>query len=301
MTPPRADGRRVGSVLRGRPRLFIDAQHGLANRMRTIASADSIARRTGRDLVVIWRPDHHCACRMSDLFDFAGPVIADHRADWCRAQAEAVYNYMEVEPGARFRAPILADTDRVPGDIYIRSAYTLNSPHRRHEDEQIFLRSLVPVQPVLDFMAQVAQPSRLAVHIRMSGGPGYDHLSYEAPANWPAHRHEELMSWRRKSQADRFMARVDTLLEAGRADTIFLAADLLETYTRFTERYGDRMRALRRDLNDRSRRQLQYALADMLLLTAAEHFLASTWSSFSDMAQRLRTPTRPTEHSGLDF
>ena len=47
--------------------------------------------------------------------------------------------------------------------------------------------------------------------------------------------------------------------------------------------------------------QLQYALADMILLTATDRFLASTWSSFSDITARLMRPERPYEKSGIDF
>ncbi len=95
--------------------------------------------------------------------------------------------------------------------------------------------------------------------------------------------------------------RLDQLIAAGRAETIFLAADLPETYAQFAERYGDRLAWLPRDQFDRSARQLQYALADLLLLTAADLLLASTWSSFSEVAQRLARPGRPINHSGRDF
>ena len=95
-----------------RPRLFIDAQHGLCNRLRAIASAASIAQRTGHELIVIWRPDHHCACRISDLIDYTGPVIESAEAELFRAAAPVSYNYMEVEPGAWFQQPILPDAPR---------------------------------------------------------------------------------------------------------------------------------------------------------------------------------------------
>jgi hypothetical protein len=97
------------------------------------------------------------------------------------------------------------------------------------------------------------------------------------------------------------MTRIDQLIDAGEARTIFLAADLPETYTTLSERYGDRLTVLLRDRFDRSAAQLQYALADLLLLTTANHFLASTWSSFSDLAQRLARPNRRFERSGTDF
>ncbi|WP_212525601.1 hypothetical protein [Actibacterium sp. MT2.3-13A] len=290
------------TYLSRRPRLFIDVQHGLCNRLRAMASAASIAARTGRELVVIWRPDHHCAARLSDLLAYDGPVIEDGTAELCRRHAAAVWNYMEIEPGSCFQAPILAGDDQHDGqDVYIRSAYTLNSPHRRLADEQRFLRALRPTGPVLELVAGVRHPNRVAAHVRMGTGPAHDHLSYESPENWPAHRHAELTAWRQKSHARHFMTRIDALIAEGRAETIFLAADLPETYTQFAERYGARLAFLPRDRFDRSVRQLQYALADLLLLTAADLFLASSWSSFSELAQRLARPGRPFEQSGRDF
>ena len=60
-----------------RARLFVDVQHGLGNRLRAMASAAVIAEATGRDLHLIWSPDHHCEARISDVLDYDGPVIED--------------------------------------------------------------------------------------------------------------------------------------------------------------------------------------------------------------------------------
>ncbi len=282
-----------------RPRLFIDAQHGLANRMRAIASAASIAARCDHELCVIWRRDDHCGARMRDLFDYPGAVIEDAAADLCRARAARVYNYMEIEPGARHGAQVQPDPRG--GDTYVRSAYTLRSPWRRDADERAFLHGLRPAAPVRALVAQVPVPSAITAHVRMATGDDHDHRPGEGPQHWPEHRHREILDWRAKSHSSRFIARIDALAAEGKADTIFLAADLPETYALFADRYPGRLRMLPRDLFDRSELQLQYALADLLLLTATHRFLASTWSSFSDMAQRLMRERRAIERSGLEF
>lgn len=289
-------------VFGGRSRLFIDVQHGLANRMRAMASAASIAKRTGRELVVVWRADHHCECSMSELFDYDGAVIDSAVAELCRKQSQRRFNYMEIEAGARYGQPIILDDPVDPApDVYVRSAYTLNSPHRFVEDEQAFLLSLRPAAAVRELVASVPHPNRVAAHVRSAGGPAVEQVSFEASHNWPAHRHAELTAWRKLSQAERFIARIDALRDQGQADTIFLASDQPEVYRQFARRYGSDLRQLKRTLFDRSSRQLQYALADMLLLTAADFFLASTWSSFSDMVQRLARHGRRFERSGIDF
>ncbi|WP_299421893.1 hypothetical protein [uncultured Shimia sp.] len=284
-----------------KPRLFIDAQHGLANRLRAIASAYSIAKQADYELVIVWRPDHHCGCHMSDLFEYPGIVISDGFADLYRGHAHRFFNYMEVEEGARFQAPIFIQPEFESGDIYVRSAYTLNSPLRRFDDEQRFLKGLVPSRSILELIGQVDHPSDVSVHIRMATGPQFDHLPHESPENWPEGRHEELIKWRADSHSSRFFKRIDALIEENNADTIFLAADLEETYKLFENRYGKRTRYLPRDLFDRSDRQLQYALADALLLTKTKRFLGSTGSSFSDIVARLIDGKCPVEQSGVDF
>ncbi|PRY20242.1 hypothetical protein CLV78_11427 [Aliiruegeria haliotis] len=289
--------------LTGQPFLFIDAQHGLCNRLRAMASAASIAEATGRELVVIWRPDHHCDCLIHDLLDYRGLVVSEDKpADVFREGAWRVYNYMEIEPGAAFQAPILADDDAEPGgDVYIRSAYTLNSPYQDFSVEDRFLDDLVAAEPVMELVNRVRHPSSVAAHIRTATGPAFDHLSFEAPGNWPPERHQELVECRQKSDAERFVQRLDTLVAEGQADSIFLAADLPSTYQRFYQHFGDRVTSLRRTDFDRSTVQLQYAMADLLLLTSADRFLGSYGSSFTDVAQRLALPGRAFEKCGVDF
>lgn len=280
--------------------LFIDTQHGLSNRFRAIASAACIAKASGRELVVIWRPDHHCEARIGDLLDYDGLLVeTDAAAEQIQRVAARTYNYMEIEPGSQFREPV--DPRETQGDVYVRSAYTLESPLFDAEQETQFLRDLVPNAQVLDLVHRVERPADIAAHIRMATGPAFDHLSFEAPSNWPPERHQELTEWRKKSDVSKFTARLDQMLARHPEQSLFVAADLPATYAALIDRYGERVRYLPRDLYDRSPRQLQYALADLILLTAAPMFLASHWSSFSDIAQRLARPGRRVERSGIDF
>lgn len=268
-----------------------------------MASGHAIARATGRQLVVIWVPDHHCEARIGDLLRYDGLVIEDAAtAALLRTGVGRVYNYMEIEDGSVFQEPILSDAAAYAGqDVYVRTAYSLTSPHANIAEEQRFLRALVPAPEVLDLVRRVEHPSQVAAHIRMATGEAFDHLSFESPANWPAERHAELTEWRAKSNVWKFVSRLDALVAEGRANSIFVATDLAQTYDILKDRYGSRLRYLQRDCYDRSLRQLVYAMADLLLLTAAPHFLASTWSSFSDVAQRLADPNRRVERSGYDF
>lgn len=299
---PRYAGLRTKHII-SQPCVFVDVQHGLCNRLRAMASGYAVARATGRRLVVIWVPDHHCEARIGDLLKYDGPVIEDAAdAAQLRDMAGRVYNYMEIEQGAVFQEPVLPDTEAYAGqDVYIRSAYSLTSPHCDMATEQQFLWVLRPTAEVLDLVQRVERPSQVAAHIRMATGEAFDSLSFESPNNWPAERHAELTEWRAKSNVWKFVTRLDALVAEGRADSIFVATDLAQTYDILKDRYGARLRYLERRDFDRSAQQLVYALADLLLLTAAPHFLASTWSSFSDMAQRLASPRRLVERSGYEF
>lgn len=284
-----------------RPFLFIDVQHGLGNRLRALASAAVIAARTDRQLVVIWHPDHHCQARMRDLFTYDGLIIEEDVSALMQARCRHSYNYMEIEAGSAFKAPVLAGDNVMQGDVYVRSAYTLKSPLTDPKLENQFMRALRPNSAVLDLIQTVAHPSDVAVHIRMATGPAFDHLSYESPENWPAARHEELRHWRQKSDIARFITRLDQMIKAGEVQSIFAAADLPASYAALIDRYGSRLRYLKRASYDRSAEQLQTAVADMMLLTTAPRALLSSWSSFSDVAQCLSRPDRRQEWSGVDF
>ena len=285
-----------------RPRLFVDAQHGLGNRLRAIASAAGIARATGRELVVVWQPDHHCEARFTDLFRYDGPVIETSFAAVFARAGGLLYNYMQVEPGAVKDAPILTEAaGHRGGDVYVRSAYRLVSPHRDLAAERRFLQQLRPVPEIADLVRSVRRPNQVAAHVRMAGGPGFEHLSYEAPENWLPEGHARIAFWRARSHARHFMARLDALIASGEAETIFLAADLPDTYDRFAERYGARLAWLPRRHYDRSAEQVQHALADMLLLGSAERLLGSSWSAFTDLARRFSQRLTRTELCGRDF
>ena len=82
------------------PKLYIDAQHGLGNRLRAIGSAAAIAKNEGYELVIVWEPDEHCNCYFHDLFEYDGPVI-DSSFKKINNNNIKLYNYMEIEGGKK--------------------------------------------------------------------------------------------------------------------------------------------------------------------------------------------------------
>ena len=281
-----------------RAKLYIDAQHGLGNRLRAIASGAAIARATERELVIIWEPDAHCECHFDDLFDYEGAVMARSFAGMAAACGMDFVTYMELEANTRKDKRIHL---RKGEDFYARTAYVLNSPESDYRVENDFLQQLKPVEAVQDLVSSVRSPNDVAVHVRMVGGEGFEHLPYEMPGNWKKSSHQKITRWRRKSHFSNFIARIDQLDEDGRAERIFLAADQAAAYDEFRGRYGNRVACLERTLYDRSTEQLIYALADALLLGRAPLLLGSNWSSFTELAQRLSAQQMHVETSGRDF
>lgn len=278
-----------------KPVLFIDAQHGLGNRLRAIGSAAAIAQCTDRELVIIWKPDNHCDCEFRDLFQYDGQILTDSfdiSARHCQ-----MYNYMEIEGGEK---DAFIETS-LNCDIYARSAFVLRHPASNWESENVFLKNLKPVREICNLIDSVRSPNDVALHVRMEAGPGMDHNSYDRPENWSAEDHQLIHDWRTKSHFSHFMARLDDLIVQGQANRVFLAADLPSTYEKFTARYGDRIAWLPRARYDRSAEQLHYALADAILLSRAPRLLGSTWSSFSELAMRFAINGTKVEMSGRDF
>jgi|GEM_PF-1512078 len=278
-------------------KLYIDAQHGLGNRLRAIASAYCIAKKNDMDLIIIWEADHHCDCELTDLFEYSDEHLNKSFISQINSQSFDTYNYMEAEKNSN------KDQEIILGDkhLYIRSAYSLNHQDVQWDQENEFIRSLKPVQKILDLVANVAIDSEtIAAHIRMEGGQGLDKHSYESADNWSEESHIELQYWRGMSHYSHFIKRINQLLTDNK-QKLFIATDMPETYQEFKNIYGTRLVYLKRDVFDRSKEQLQYALADVLLLSRCKKLLGSSWSSFSELAMRLSETYSSIELSGKDF
>ena len=286
------------SVLLRRPKIFIDAQHGLGNRMRAIASAGAIAEATNRELVIIWAPDAHCDCTYEDLFFPDGAVLSQGFAEQAQSMGMNFYNYMQIEPGAVKDAPIVMGAFQ---DTYLRSASPLVSPFSTWKRENAWIPNLKPNAVVRALVSSVRNPNDLSIHIRMQGGTDAEHLAYESASNWTAEAHEQIDYWRKRSHYRHFLPRVDQLIAEGSANSMFLAADTPEVYAAFEARYGNQVTWLPRPMSDRSAQSLVYAMADAILLSRAPRKLGSTWSSFSELAARLSPATMRVELSGRDF
>jgi hypothetical protein len=284
------------TVRHRRRRLYLDAQHGLGNRLRAYASAAAIARQANREVVLLWTPDHHCDCRFVDLFD--ADILVIESPEEVPRDGVRRYTYMELEPGANKGELIDLDTSQ---DVLVRSAYALNHPASQWNDENAELRALRPAAAVRKLVDSVSVEGCIGAHVRMEAGQGLDQNSYDSAENWSRESHDKIHYWRGKSHYSAFMRRIDALFVQRPERRLFLATDLPENYEIFRHRYGERLCYLPRQVYDRSREQIVYALADALLLSRCEMLLGSTWSSFSELATRLSTTYTKIEMSGKDF
>ena len=140
--------------------LYIDAQHGLGNRLRAIGSAAAIARSEGLGFTIVWRPDHHCQCAFSDLFEYSGSVIEDSFLDRAKNEGNC-YNYMEIESGAQ-KNKLIEPCE--PNYTYCRSAFTLNHPGSYWDSENLFLKGLKVSRVVNQLIESVDVTGAVGAH-----------------------------------------------------------------------------------------------------------------------------------------
>lgn len=278
-------------------KIYIDAQHGLGNRLRAIASGAAIAEKSGRELVVVWEPDHHCEAGMLDLFKYEGALIEKTFVDELSDETD-FYNYMEAEPNSDKDAKVTLNESK---NLYVRTSCVVNNVLSDWCSENLFLKKLQPVDVINDMVAPFDLDNHIAVHIRMEGAEGLDDHSYERPDNWSVDGLNSLRHWRSKSHYTNFIKRIDRLLDENADANFFLATDRSETYEIFKKVYGERLSLLERSAYDRSIEQIQSALADAILLSKCARLIGSTWSSFTEIAMRLTKGYSSIEMSGKDF
>ena len=104
--------------------IIIEPFHGLGNRLRSFASAAALAKKTSRQLVVVWLRDPHVNTSMSALIDTTNLTVFEYpiRDLLARRWGDIkVYDYNSLGR----KDEVLEDNSRTP--IYVRSAYILQS------------------------------------------------------------------------------------------------------------------------------------------------------------------------------
>lgn len=276
-------------------KLYVHPQHGLANRLRAVASAWLLAEKANLDLVIIWEKDMHCNASFKELFKT--PLVVIDSLNSINIDNCIIYNYMDDEEGSEKDKYIEHNIDK---DIYVKSAYVLNHKYATWKDENIFLRKLVQVQDDIQAIINTYDvKDRIGVHIRQGGGKGHDTSAWNRPENWSQKGQDEMYYWREQSKPAVFIKKMHVILEKNPEATFYLATDEPESYTLMDEHFHDKLMYVTREVFDRSTEQQKFALIDIILLSKTKRMLGSNWSSFSEIANRIGG--MPYEKSGIDF
>lgn len=284
-------------------RLVLTAEHGLCNRLRAIASAVHFAESAGRWLTVVWSEDWHCDCPAQMLFNlpdsfpnvtfvshFDESVLMSEREEW------DVYDLLKTEEKGSF---ISEDS---PRDIFVRSAYRLNSTFSNWDAEAQVLSRLVPDVKVMrmvhgalaDLSGGHSDATFIGVHIRSrspySEIPGLPRRAY-SEEEW-----RTMAANRNASSNPTFVHRMQekvleeashSPLEGGlRQPRFFVASDLpggtenvKMAVPGVPVQFIDNGGSL-----DRTCRGLRYAVADLFVLARASTLYGSPWSAFTEVA-----------------
>ncbi|KAA8497874.1 hypothetical protein FVE85_5459 [Porphyridium purpureum] len=290
-------------LLQGRKLFIAHVQHGLGNRLRALASAMAFARATQRVLLVVWEKDAHLQALYEELFEpnaqfdvisewplswseimelARSPDGGDDNGDWSGC---VLYNYMEGEEGAHKGAVIVHDPER---HIYFRSSSVLNATGKlvTWKLESQMLHTLQPVEEVVrlvDSLGSVVSDS-VGVHVRMELLAD----AAEPQVDYGPNATRTINYWRSRSHVRVFVAKMAKILSTDPSTTFYVASDTTSAIETILQSLPAKsIRYLARQCNDRRGECERYALADILLLSRTRYMLGSTWSSFTEAAQRL--------------
>ncbi|KAJ3091472.1 hypothetical protein HK102_000418 [Quaeritorhiza haematococci] len=285
--------------------LVVHVQHGLGNRLRALASAIALARKTNRSLRVVWERDAHVNASFSDLFELDPDLVEDVWPEWSPLEADDpgffdVYNYMDAEEGGIKDEHIRAES---PRHIYVKTAYILNNPLITKEDVETILRMLTPSRAVQDAMGFVDGPQSLNHDERWLGV----HVRHMDPRdeipNLPTDTYKEadwaiMASHRAQAREELFAREIKRIFKEHPTTHFYISADSTKTMGRLQDalrtqssdgvdvsKLWKNLRFQANACETRATRCIQEALVDLLYLgRCKDGILGSFWSSFSEVA-----------------
>lgn len=280
--------------------LVVHVQNGLGNRLRVLGSALAFARRTKREVIVVWEKDVHFGAFYRDIFnhtltEFA--VVDSWKLTWpLKGYGEfdaawndiEFYNYMEKQGNGR---EVVDDKGK---NIYFISSSIMQSKETSWESENDELKRL-KVHGYITAKASRAVAGGFdkvgGVHIR---NRSLDNDIAGVEDNWKLYAKEdaeEIAKWRRVTTYSSFVPEMKAMLRYGSVERFFVASDTVAVLRKLKKEFGkDRVMFIERDCENRSGRCEQYAMADLLVLAKTKVLLGSTWSSFTEAAMRLGGP-----------
>ena len=293
-------------------KLYIHPKNGLGNRLRALASAYNIAKETGRQLVIIWIPDVHCNAKLTEIFklnfllkdtqiidnideinEFGNPDEYQIGENGSVYSGKLIYNYMT------HKDHYIDDTSS--NDIYVISACILKNSHTNWHKESKFIQHLEPVDEIASeiykFEIQYDIEKAIGIHIRM--GQPMETAVYENTKTWAQESQHSIELWRSHSHYSVFMKEMDRILLENPKQKFFLCCDNANIYDEIIKTKKYDIIYTPKTIYDRSCKQIQSAVLDLILLSKCQYILGSNWSSFTEIAHRLSN--KQLKLAGINF
>jgi hypothetical protein len=265
-TQTRSADRVVEEVLSPSPEpnrvIIIEPLEGLCNRMRTLDSAIAFSQKIQRPLKVIWRMDTRLHCPLSDLFEYTeafGQVVEHtYLGQFARLRRRARIALIQVTKGVYISQKKMDDflAQQRSFEELKRFQTVYISTWDHFYPSNSLRRNFVPISPLLSEINTITKDN----------GP-----SVERSPLW---RFIELME-------------AEILLDP--QVRFFLATDSPQDEALLQERFPDRIVSHPKTSLDRADpRAIQDAVIDLYCLANCRKLIGSYWSSFSDLAWKLR-------------
>lgn len=290
--------------------LVVHVAHGLGNRLRAFAAGSAFAQATGRSLIVVWQRDAHCQAAFTELFEQDGVLVVDGLdGAWPFAAERAgddswrrwdCYNYMTAEGGTKDE--VLRNSKQ---HLYYRGAYVPRTEHKRYlKGMNKALQELRAVEELREQVEQMSErlKSSIGVHIRHADAES-EMAGSTAVSLYGRAESEVIRYWRSVCTAESFGKEVEQIWQGGgsKAVEVFVATDCEECREKLGEIVGESVWWMEGEMCGGGQRGVECvrrAVVELFALGRCERVLGSMWSSFSEIAGRLKGGVR---YAGADF
>lgn len=290
--------------------MIVHVAHGLGNRLRAFAAGKAFAEATGRSLMVVWERDAHCEASFAELFEEDGVIVLDGVDGEWPFSAEGFgdeswrkwkcYNYMMAEGGTKDE--VLQNGKQ---HLYYRGAYVPRVEKGAYlKGMNKVLRELRAVEEIREEIEEMSErlKSSIGVHIR-HGEPGDEITGSTAVSMYGSVESEVIRYWRSVCTAESFGKEVQQLWQRGesKAVEVFVATDCEECREKLAEIIGEAVWWMEGDMCSGGQRGVECvrrAVVELFGMGRCERVLGSMWSSFSEIAGRLKGGIR---YAGAEF
>jgi len=291
--------------------VFAHVDFGLGNRLRALGSLIAFANGSGRALVVIWESNAHLNASFFELFSYENNLIvienfgSDILWPWCNSDEDpncletSAYNLIAKENPDRTHPSKFYIPNSVGLNVYIKSAYFISSAY------SVTSQPTVPFAPtnvyirMLRFASQVEKivaefmpegiEEMIGVHVR---GLAVEEERKEANGTeraideYGASNLNTTNYWRRQTTSDAF---IDRMKLFDSSVHFFVASDSEAHLVVLEKQFPGRIHHISCGEcgQPRDTKCVQYAVADLFLLSQCKSLLGSYYSSFSEVATRM--------------